>query len=321
VAEERTASIDIDELLKELSTKIERVRVLYEQYFMGIERVEPLVPRKEVQRAMLQLQQQQIRNTGLRFRFNTMLQKWNIYVTLWNRTLREIENGTYIRHIQRAQRAAARDGKELPEEIARKVRREETPEQPVAAAPVAASPPPDPPQRQRSLTMPPPVPTDVPARQRSLTMPPPLPPAAQRPPAPTPPPPPPPRARAATIPPPPAMPLPAPPPAQAAPAPPPRPPAPTPTPPAAAPPVAAKPAASQVPGMNEAELRALHQRLVDARQKNGEKGRVTYEALVSSLSQQAGRVLGKPGVTRVRFDVAVEGGKAVVKSIPERDKK
>ena len=106
--QQQQTSVDIAEVLKELEIKIERLKVLYEQYFMGIEKIEPMVTRKEVTRAMLLLQQQQIRNTGLRFKFNTMLQKWNIYTTYWNRTLREIENGTYTRHIQRARRVAAR---------------------------------------------------------------------------------------------------------------------------------------------------------------------------------------------------------------------
>jgi hypothetical protein len=114
--------VDIGELLKELSYKIERVKQLYEQYFMGIEKIEPLTARKEVQRAMLELQQQYIRNTGLRFKFQTMLQKWNIYITYWNRILREIENGTYVRHVAKATRAAAREGKEIPEEILKQSR-------------------------------------------------------------------------------------------------------------------------------------------------------------------------------------------------------
>lgn len=114
--------LDVEELLKELAIKIERVKVLYEQYFMGIEKLEPLTTRKEVQRAMLLLQQQHIRNTGLRFKFNTMLQKWNIYVTYWNRITREIENGTYVRHLAKAARSAEREGKALPAELARHTR-------------------------------------------------------------------------------------------------------------------------------------------------------------------------------------------------------
>src|SRR3954470_12138427 len=111
--------LDIETLLSELSNKVERVKVLYEQYFMGIEKIEPLVARKDIQRTMLMLQQMYIRNTGLRFKFNTLLQKWNIYITYWNRVLREIEAGTYIRHLAKVQRAATRDGKQIPEELLR----------------------------------------------------------------------------------------------------------------------------------------------------------------------------------------------------------
>src|SRR5437868_9365149 len=114
---------DLGELLTELGNKIERLKTLYEQYFMGIEKMEPQVARKEVTRVMLNLQQQYIRNTALRFKFNTMLQKWNIYITYWNRVLREIENGTYVKHLQKAKRKAEREGRELPAEMAfKKVR-------------------------------------------------------------------------------------------------------------------------------------------------------------------------------------------------------
>lgn len=114
--------LDIETLLAELANKVERVKVLYEQYFMGIEKIEPQVARKDIQRTMLFLQQQYIRNTGLRFKFNTLLQKWNIYITYWNRVLREIEAGTYTRHLAKAQRAAVREGKALPDELVRKAR-------------------------------------------------------------------------------------------------------------------------------------------------------------------------------------------------------
>ena len=103
-------AVDLAEVLKDLALRIDRLKQLYEQYFMGIERMEPMVARKEVMRAMLTLQQSYIRNTGLRFKFNTMLQKWSSYTTYWNRTLREIENGTYVRHLQKAARAAELKG-------------------------------------------------------------------------------------------------------------------------------------------------------------------------------------------------------------------
>ena len=109
----------IDELLDDLQARIDRLKVLYEQYFIGIQKLEPLVPRREIQRAMLEIAQKNIRNTGVRFRFNTLNQKWNVYTTYWNRTCSQIANGTYVRDLARAQRNMARRGLELPDEMKR----------------------------------------------------------------------------------------------------------------------------------------------------------------------------------------------------------
>ena len=46
---------EIELELEELETRIDRLRALYEQYFMGIERLEPQVPRKDVDRRFQEL--------------------------------------------------------------------------------------------------------------------------------------------------------------------------------------------------------------------------------------------------------------------------
>ncbi|MBI5478773.1 MAG: hypothetical protein HY906_07960, partial [Deltaproteobacteria bacterium] len=57
---------NLEDILEALEQKIDRLKVLYDQYFMGIEKVEPLVVRKDVNRTILNLGKNQIRNTGLR---------------------------------------------------------------------------------------------------------------------------------------------------------------------------------------------------------------------------------------------------------------
>ena len=297
--QQQTTSEDIAEVLKELENKVERLKVLYEQYFMGIEKMEPQVARKEVTRTMLTLQQQYIRNTALRFKFNTMLQKWQIYVTYWNRTLREIENGTYVRHLQKAKRKAEREGRELPAEMRfDKVRPpsgtfnldEDTKDSAPSfldldtgqssRAPVkdeeleevwdrltATSEP------KRAAKTPPPTTATAPAPGRPLT--PPAPPA--------------PRTSSVTTP----LPKKPPPPPSAAMLP-------------------------KIPGMSEQELRTLHQRYVDAQKASGAAAQVKYETLVNSLAKQVPSVLAKPGVKGVRFDVSVENGKPILKAIPQK---
>lgn len=101
--------------LDDVERKIERLRALYESFFLGVERRPPVVPRTELNRLMLELQQVTIRNAALRFRFQSVSQRWTLLVTYWNRTLREIESGTYRRDLQKAYRRTAARGDPMTE--------------------------------------------------------------------------------------------------------------------------------------------------------------------------------------------------------------
>jgi hypothetical protein len=98
---------ELAQLIEELENRVERLRAVYDQYFMGIERLEPLVMRKDVDRRLWILRREQIRNTGMRFKLQTTIQRYNTYQQYWARIVREIENGTYQRDLGRA---AARFG-------------------------------------------------------------------------------------------------------------------------------------------------------------------------------------------------------------------
>jgi hypothetical protein len=102
-------STEVDRLIGELEIALDRLRSLYEQYFMGIERIEPAVARKDVERRFQVLRKEQIRNTALRFRFQMVLQRYNTYQPHWQRICREIENGTYKRLVSRARRRFGSD--------------------------------------------------------------------------------------------------------------------------------------------------------------------------------------------------------------------
>lgn len=103
MAEDQQIEVD----LGELENRLERVRVLYEQYFMGIEKREPGVQRKDVERRIQLLRRVRFPSTAARFKFQTTVQRFNTLQQYWNRTCREIENGTYRRHILRAERRLA----------------------------------------------------------------------------------------------------------------------------------------------------------------------------------------------------------------------
>lgn len=95
---------EIDIQISELETRIDRLRALYEQYFMGFERTEPSVPRKDVERRIQDLRKVRFNNTAKRFKFQTLIQRYNTMQQYWGRICREIENGTYKRHKLKAER-------------------------------------------------------------------------------------------------------------------------------------------------------------------------------------------------------------------------
>lgn len=92
--------------LEELEVRLERLRALYEQYFLGIEKIEPSVARKDVDRRIWVLRREHIRNTARRFKLQTLIQRYNTFQQYWQRICREIEQGTYKRHLVRAERIA-----------------------------------------------------------------------------------------------------------------------------------------------------------------------------------------------------------------------
>ena len=197
-------AVDIDQRLRELSGQIDRLRVLYEQHFLGIEKTLPVVPRREAEKLLAFLGNQNIGNTALRFRYLNLLRRWKLHAERWDKVVRDIENGTYKPH------------------LVLKERRE---------------------------------------KQRGSGG------AAGRP---------------------------------------------------EGSPMPAPPAASPVPGMSEADLRALHQRYLDACRSLGDRREVRFEALVASLQKQVPSLLEKNHVSAVSFDVAVKEGKVILRAVPTR---
>jgi len=99
-----TSREGIEARLEEMARKLERMRGLYESFFMGIERSPPDVLRRDVNRQILEMQQVTISNSSLRFRYQALAQRWVLLITYWNRTMREIEAGTFSRDLAKAKR-------------------------------------------------------------------------------------------------------------------------------------------------------------------------------------------------------------------------
>lgn len=95
---------DFEEALSELETRLDRLRALYENWFRGYEKSEPAVARKDVERRVYALRKELPRNTALRFRYHQLYQRYTTLATYWQRTARQIEEGTYRLQLQRIRR-------------------------------------------------------------------------------------------------------------------------------------------------------------------------------------------------------------------------
>jgi hypothetical protein len=100
---------ELDQALEDLEQRLERLRSLYEQYFLGLEKIEPAIARKDVDRRFYILRRVKLRNTARRFRLQLLVQRYNTFQQYWLRICRQIENGTYTRHLIKAE---AQFGKE-----------------------------------------------------------------------------------------------------------------------------------------------------------------------------------------------------------------
>jgi hypothetical protein len=345
---------ELEEAINELEVRLERLRALYEQYFLGIEKLEPQIPRKDVDRRIWILRRERVRNTAKRFKLQTLIQRYNTFQQHWQRICREIENGTYKRHLIRVEKqfgptelltiaarkrfgrnpaaptpteqASAQISELMASNVDAKAEAERAAAEAVTALDAAKKRPPKPIASPLELDF-----GDEPAAPKAAPT------AAStaspntllsklgkrdgEPAAPAP-------AKPAKPP----LPKPAAKPAPSAPkaAPPPAAPAPVspataakagspktePKAPAPKPPEPrTAPKPEAQPWLDETRLSSLHQKLLATKKQNNERGTVTLDKLGQSLRDTEAKLRAKHGNRKIEFDVVVKDGKAVVKPI------
>jgi hypothetical protein len=94
--------VNIDEDLQVLDAKMKALRLDYEQYFLGSRPRAPTQLRGEVQKMVAFYANVPIQNTALRFKFNNLRARFFSYRRHWDETLRKIEDGSYERHVFKA---------------------------------------------------------------------------------------------------------------------------------------------------------------------------------------------------------------------------
>lgn len=82
-----------DDELDKLEEDIRRLKTQYDLFFAAVVKVPPSFMRHQVESYIHEMSKQKMRDNGRRFRFNTVLSRYNQYREMWARRIREREEG------------------------------------------------------------------------------------------------------------------------------------------------------------------------------------------------------------------------------------
>ena len=85
--------------LDSIGEDMRELEILYERYFSGEEKREPLRKREQLQKRLRQFVNRRITQTDLRFRYESLAARYHSYAGYWDRILRLIDEGRYERHL------------------------------------------------------------------------------------------------------------------------------------------------------------------------------------------------------------------------------
>lgn len=90
---------DLEKPLADLTKQLEELRLAFDLYFQGMERMPPTDQRAKWAATARRFKEETrlVKNTGVKFRMNNLWARYQTLDTLWSRILREIEEGTYKR--------------------------------------------------------------------------------------------------------------------------------------------------------------------------------------------------------------------------------
>jgi hypothetical protein len=104
-----------DEELDRLEEDIRRLKSRYDQFFAGITKQPPSFERHQLESRIHEISKQKMRDNGRRFRFNTILSRYNQFREMWARKMREREEGPLdFRRRQAAMEAPPTKSAEVP---------------------------------------------------------------------------------------------------------------------------------------------------------------------------------------------------------------
>ncbi len=81
--------------LDEIEQKMAYLKIQYEKYFGGVDRIEPMKDRDDLRRKIRDIQDQPIQNATQRFRFQQLKARMQSFELYWTRNLNMIERGVH----------------------------------------------------------------------------------------------------------------------------------------------------------------------------------------------------------------------------------
>lgn len=94
--------LDLRQELDRLEGMIADLKIQYEQYFAGILPLAPEKPHADVKRKIRDLLKAPFKTQAFSFRLKTLESRYSTFNTYWQRTLKQKEDGTYIRDVFKA---------------------------------------------------------------------------------------------------------------------------------------------------------------------------------------------------------------------------
>ncbi|HEY0788472.1 MAG TPA: MXAN_5187 C-terminal domain-containing protein [Thermoanaerobaculia bacterium] len=82
-----------DEALTLFEETLRKLKTNYDLFFAGIRKLPPAEDRRRLDALVHELSKERMRDNSLRFRFNTLLGRYNQFRELWGRKMREREEG------------------------------------------------------------------------------------------------------------------------------------------------------------------------------------------------------------------------------------
>lgn len=82
-----------EEALTQFEESLRKLKIQYDLFFLGVRKLPPSEDRKRLDNLVREIGSSRLRDNASRFRYNTLLGRYNQFIELWSRQMREKEEG------------------------------------------------------------------------------------------------------------------------------------------------------------------------------------------------------------------------------------